>query len=132
MASRFKSIYEALSFFTSVVIPPLIVVVFFGMMTRKFNSKCAIVTLLLGLTAVVVSTKFPILIKPISHGVDISGGYSYMRSLFGLLVSAIIALVMIGAVGGEDKPSIDGMTVDSLDTAFFTFKGWKTKFQEGR
>ena len=129
IASRFKSIYEALSFFTSVVIPPLIVVVFFGMMTRRFNSKCAIGTLVLGLTAVVVSTKFPILIQPISHGVDISGGYSYMRSLFGLLVSAAIALLLMLSVGGEDKESIDGMTIDSLDTALFTFKGGRPRFE---
>ena len=129
VASRFKSIYEALSFFTSVVIPPLIVVVFFGMMTRKFNSKCAIGTLVLGLTAVVVSTKLPILIQPISHGVDISGGYSYMRSLFGLLVSSIIAIVLMLAVGGEEDGKLHGTTVDTLDQALTKFKGGEPSFE---
>ena len=33
------------------------------------------------------------------------------------------------SVGGEDKESIDGMTIDSLDTALFTFKGGRPRFE---
>ena len=129
VAQKFESIYQALSYFTSVFIPPLIIVVLFGIMTRKFNSKCAIGTLVLGLTAVILSTKFPVLIKPISHGVDMAGGYSYMRSLFGLVASGIVAVILMFTIGGEEEGRIAGMTVDTLDKAIEKFKGGKPNFE---
>lgn len=128
--NQFTSIYQALSHFTSILIPPLIVVVIFGLFVRKFSATGAFWTLLLGGLMVQLSVKFPQLITPIAHGVDPSENYSFMRSLFGLLVTAIIATIMTFAAPERDQEKLAGLTAYDMDTALFRFKGSKPNFEK--
>ncbi|MCU0960426.1 MAG: sodium/solute symporter [Pirellulaceae bacterium] len=85
----FGSIYEALTHFNAVVVPPMIVVIVLGVVWKRFTSTAAFWTLLLGCAALVVSLFVPALVAPLAHGepIDVSDPtwrhYSYMRSLFG-------------------------------------------------
>ena len=127
---KFKTIYQALSFGTSLIIPPLIVVLLFGILTKRYNSKCAIGTLLFGGATLAISVVYPSIITPVAHGVDPSGGYSYMRGLFGLLTSGAAGLVLLTFVGGqEEEGKLQGLTVHSLGLAMERFKGKAPNFK---
>ncbi|MBL6990586.1 MAG: sodium:solute symporter family protein [Bacteriovoracaceae bacterium] len=91
---QFGSIYRALSHFTSMVIPPLIIVMLMGMFTKKFSAKAALITLIAGAFALLISLIFPAVIKPFAHGVH-SDNFSFMRSFYGLVSSGIIALICL-------------------------------------
>ena len=96
VGTHFETIYQALSMFTSLVIPPLAVVIFLAVTTHHFTARPAFWTLVLGSAAMVVSLVWPQLIRPLSHGVDPSGGFPYLRSLYGLIVSLTIAAWLWG------------------------------------
>jgi len=128
--SRFDSIYKALSHFTSIVIPPLIIVVMFGIMTKRFNSKCAVGTLVVGGLALVFSMFVPDVIVPVAHGVeDPKQEYSYMRALFGLLSSGGAALIFLFFFGGEEEGKTSGLTIHRMSDAMFRFKGGHPNFE---
>jgi solute:Na+ symporter, SSS family len=128
--SKFESIYKALSHFTSIVIPPLIIVVMFGIMTKRFNSKCAVGTLVVGGLALIFSMFVPDVIVPVAHGVDDPNKeYSYMRALFGLLTSGGAALVFLFMYGKEEEGKTSGLTIHKLDDALHQFKGGKPCFK---
>ncbi len=91
VGTRFETIYQALSMFTSLVIPPLVVVIFLAVTTHRFTARAAFWTLVLGSAAMVVSLVWPEVIRPFSHGVDPSAGFPYLRGLFGLIASLVIA-----------------------------------------
>lgn len=127
---RFESIYQALSYMTSMVIPPLIIVVMFGMLSKRFNSACALATLTLGGGGILASIFFPVLIIPVAHGVqDPDMKFAYMRALFGLLLSGAVAVVSLLAVGGEEEDKTSGLTVHRLTDALHRFKGGAPNFK---
>ena len=90
----FDSVFEAISFFTSMVIPPLILVILGGLLLPKFNAFCALWTLILGSIAMALSIIFPELVTPLAHGIQQAEGtpYKYIRSFYGVFVSTFIAL----------------------------------------
>ena len=126
---KFKTIYQALSFGTSLIIPPLIIVLLFGILSKRFNSTCAIGTLLFGGATLAVSVVYPGIITPVAHGVDPSGGYSYMRGLFGLLTSGAAGFVLLMFAGGQEEDKLHGLTVHSLGHAMERFKGKAPNFK---
>lgn len=128
--NQFASIYQALSHFTSILIPPLIIVVIFGVFVRKFSATGALWTLILGGVAVQMSVWFPQLITPIAHGVDPSENYSFMRALYGLLSTSIIATIMTFLAPERDMEKLAGLTAYDLDTALFRFKGSDPNFEK--
>lgn len=127
--NSFSSIYQALSYMTSFVIPPLIVVVLFGVLTKRFNTTCALGTLILGAGAIVLSTFFPQMIVPVAHGVvDPEMKFAYMRALFGLLASGAAATAFLIFAGGEEEGKTSGLTVHKLGDALHKFKGGQPSF----
>ncbi len=130
--NTFNSIYQALSYFTSVVMPPLVVVVIFALFSRRFNGKAAYWTLIGGAVFTSLSIKYKFLITPIAHGVDPSGGYGYMRALFGLLVTTVIAVITIGVWGEPpSEAQLKGYSAFDLLSALRRFKGGEPDFRRG-
>jgi SSS family solute:Na+ symporter len=120
---RFESIYQALSHFTSVVLPPLVIVVLFGLLVPKFSAKAAYWTLFGGAAAMVASMIFPVLVSPVAHGVDPSGGYSFMRALYGLLAALAVGLVAHKVFPKKEVVDEPGLTIFDLEAAQREFKG---------
>ncbi len=91
---KFDSIYQALSFATSALNPPLIVVICLGMCWRKFSARAAFWTMVIGDLAMVASVARPALVLPFGHGTLPDNGFPYLRALFGLVASALVASVV--------------------------------------
>ena len=119
---RFDSIYQALSHFTSVVLPPLVIVVLLGLLIPSFSARAAYWTLFGGGACMVASMIFPVLVQPVAHGVDPSGGFSFMRALFGLLASLAVGLIT-HVVFAKGQPREAGLTIFDVDSAQREFKG---------
>jgi len=125
--SYWETIYQALSMFTSLIIPPLVIVVCLGITWRRFSARAAFWTLVLGSAAMVASLVWPILIVPFSHGVDPSMGFPFLRGLYGLVVCGVIAVAIAwgeiklasNVVAGEGT----GLDLSSLEAARIAFKG---------
>lgn len=92
--SRFDSIYQAISYFTSAISPPLVVVIVLAVTWRRFSARGAFWTLVLGSAAMLASMHKPALIYPLGHGEGPETGYPYLRALFGLVVSAPLAVLI--------------------------------------
>ncbi len=92
---RFKSIYVAHGAFTAAISPPIIVVIVFAVVWKRFSAMAAFLTLVLGGALMFVSLMFPDSIKPLAyiHGMDPGTGYNYMRALYGFILCSIIAVV---------------------------------------
>ncbi len=129
---RFDSIYQALSNFTSAILPPLVVVVFLAMLTRRFTARAAFWTLVLGSAAIALSMIEPRVIVPFAHGsppFEPPGNppgfeqFSYMRALFGLVSSSLIAVAFILFDGSPSAKPLSGLLISTLDEARQRFKG---------
>ncbi len=122
---QFESMYQALSHFTSITTPPLLVVIVAACTWQRFNSRAAFWTLILGSAAILLSLFFPMIITPIAHGVPgpPEGEYSYMRGLFGLLVSGGIAVALTLS---DRRPAVKpagGLTLATIPEAATAYKG---------
>jgi hypothetical protein len=120
--TRFDSIYQALSGFTSTVAPPLVVATVLGAVWPRFNSRSAFWSVVIGFTALVLSQFFPQLIRPVSHGIPADNGYAYIRSLFGLLATLLPATTITLLSRSEASSRNDGLVMQSLDHARHRFK----------
>ena len=128
----FASIYQALSFFTSLIIPPLVVVILLGITWRRFTARAAFWTLVLGSAAMVISVWWPEIVEPFAHGASAERGYPYMRGLFGLVISLTAALgftwldIFVFKRSETDRgESHEGLLIGTIDQARAMFKGGK-------
>ena len=125
----FGSIYEALTHFNAIVVPPMVVVIVLGAVWKRFTPAAAFWTLILGSAALFLSLFVPSLIKPLAHGepIDLSDPtwrhYSYMRSLFGLVVSGVVGVTITLLTRPKAAASISGLVMSSIGEATQRFKG---------
>jgi SSS family solute:Na+ symporter len=121
--NQFESMYQALSHFTSIVTPPLVVVIFLACVWPRFGPRAAFWTLIIGSAAILLSLFVPAVITPFAHGVPgpPEGEYSYMRSLFGLLASGAAAVIL--TLTGRRAAPPPGLTMSSLRAATARYKG---------
>jgi SSS family solute:Na+ symporter len=125
----FGSIYEALTHFNAVVVPPMVVVIVLGVIWKRFTPAAAYWTLVLGAAALLVSLFVPALITPFAHGEPIDSSdptwrqYSYMRSLFGLVVSGAIGVTLTFLTKPKPDGELTGLVISSIPDAMRRFKG---------
>ena len=125
----FGSIYEALTHFNAVVVPPLVVVIVLGAVWKRFTPAAAFWTLVLGCAALVVSLFVPALIAPLAHGEPVDPAdptwrhYSYMRSLFGLTVSGVLGVTISLCTRPKPEGELSGLVMSSIHEAMRRFKG---------
>ncbi|MBL6990582.1 MAG: hypothetical protein ISR65_12425 [Bacteriovoracaceae bacterium] len=125
---QFNSIFRALTHFTAMVMPPLVVVTLVSIFFKKFSSRGAFWTLIIGSAALLLSVFFPVLVKPIAQGIQ-SESFSMMRSLFGAIVSAIVAMIFL--IFNQDKDTLEkdltGLTMHTIDEAAIQYSGGSAK-----
>ena len=120
---QFQSIYQALSYFTGSVTPPLVVVILLGLTWGKFSARAAFWSLLLGSGAMLFSIFVPSVITPFSHGVSPDEGFTYLRSCYGVFVTLGFA-VGINFLDSDVRSSDqEGLTLSSVKRAMEAFKG---------
>jgi SSS family solute:Na+ symporter len=130
--ASFKSIYVAHGSFTASITPPMVVTIVLGAYWKKFTPSAAFWTLFGGTVMVVLSIAWPMLIAPFSHGVNPSGGFKYMRALYGLATSGVIAVVVSIFTRSKSGRAIEGLVVGTLDKAKEKYKGAPANEVEGR
>jgi SSS family solute:Na+ symporter len=130
--ASFKSIYVAHGSFTASITPPMVVTIVLGAYWKKFTPSAAFWTLFGGTLLVALSIVWPVLIAPFSHGVDPSGGFKYMRALYGLATSGAIALGVTMFTRVKSGKAIEGLVVGTLDKAKEKYKGAPANEVEGQ
>ncbi len=92
----FKGIYQAHAAFTAAITPPMVVAIMLGAFWKRYTAAGAFWTLTGGFAAMLASMAFPVVIVPFSQGMEAGGAhfqaYTYMRALYGLIVSSGIGL----------------------------------------
>ncbi|HWP59612.1 MAG TPA: sodium/solute symporter [Candidatus Acidoferrales bacterium] len=121
--AQFASIYQALSYFTAIVTPPMVIVICLGAVWRRFSPAAAFWTLLLGSAALLASLFVPELITPLAHGEPASSGHAYMRSLFGLVVALALAILITLLSRPKPEHEIAGLVLPTVGAAKRAFKG---------
>ena len=130
--ASFRSIYVAHGAFTASVTPPLVVTIVLASYWKRFTPKAAFWTLLGGSILVALSLIWPVFITPFSFGVDPTGGFKYMRALYGLVGSLIIGVCVSLFSQARPGREIQGLVVGTLDTAKRIFKGGEANEREGK
>lgn len=130
--ASFKSIYVAHGSFTASITPPMVVTIVLGAYWRKFTPAAAFWTLFGGTLMVVLSIAWPVLVTPFAHGVDPSGGFKYMRALYGLAASGVIAVLVSRFTRAHPEKRIEGLVVGTLDKTKEKYKGAPVNEVEGQ
>ncbi|MGB6867849.1 MAG: sodium/solute symporter [Candidatus Aminicenantaceae bacterium] len=130
--ASFKSIYVAHGSFTASITPPMVVTIVLGAYWKKFTPSAAFWTLFGGTMMVALSIAWPVLITPFAHGVDPSGGFKYMRALYGLAASGAIAVLVSCFTRTQSEKSVEGLVVGTLDKAKEKYKGAPANEIEGK
>ena len=129
--ASFNSIYVAHGAFTASITPAMVVAIVLAMYWKRFSATAAFWTLLGGSILVALSIFFPLLITPFSHGVDPAGGFKYMRALYGLAGSGLIAILVTLFTKGRRESELEGLVVGTLWKAKETYKGGKPNEKDG-
>lgn len=122
--ASFKSIYEAHAAFTAAITPPLIVAIILGITWKRFTPKAAFITLLGGVIVMSFSIAWPGIIGVLHLDQGVAPeGYKYMRALYGIVVSFVIAIAASLFTKPKSEESIQGLWIGSLQKAKEIFKG---------
>ncbi len=125
----FGSIYEALTHFNAIVVPPMVVVIVFGAVWKRFTPAAAFWTLILGAGALLVSLFVPDLITPLAHGEPVLATdppwkhHSFMRSLFGLSVSTVLGIGITLFTRPKPVGELAGLVMSTIAEGKRNFKG---------
>jgi solute:Na+ symporter, SSS family len=125
---RVNNPYLAHAIFTAAISPPIIVTIILGITWKKFSARAALITMIAGAIIMLASFAYPHLMKPITdlhHMAANPKVYGYMRDLFGVLLSAAVAVAatFIWPNTAADEQRISGFWLGSLQTAKRLFKG---------
>jgi SSS family solute:Na+ symporter len=127
--AQFRTIYQALTTFTALVTPPMVVVICLGATWKRFTPAAAFWTLILGSAALFVSLFVPDVITPLAHGAAVDTSkptwehHSYMRSLFGLAVCTVLGVGITLFTRPKPASEIPGLTMGTLAEGKRLFKG---------
>jgi len=130
--ASFQSIYLAHGSFTASITPPMVITILLGAYWKRFTSSAAFWTLVGGSSIVALSLFWPVLVGPFSHGVDPSGGFKYMRALYGLAGSLAIGVIVTYLTKAKSREKIRGLVAGTLGDAMVSFKGSPINEREGK
>ena len=129
---QFKSIYLAHGTFIAAVTPPMVVTIVFGILWKRYTTKAATYTLILGSIAMLISIKWPVVLAFLSHGVA-PEGLQYLRALYGLLVCTAVSIGVTVLSKEKELSNIPGLVVDTIHEGKVLFKGGEPDdFDEGK
>ena len=108
------------------IVPPVVASALLGIFWSRYDARSAVIAMISGAVITFLTGVFPqpvIWLRSIfmgSHG----GDPIYFRALFGIMMTVLVgvSLVLCRRSKVNDK-NIEGLTVDTLDKALFSFKG---------
>ena len=135
--AQFATIYEAHAAMTAAVTPPLVVALMLAVFWRRFTAAAALCTIVGGLAAITFSVFVPEVITPLAHGVPMDADfreagdgllagarqYTFMRALFGLVVSAVIGVAVTLFTQPEPPEKQRGLVWGTIADAIAYYKG---------
>ena len=129
----FGSIYSAHGAFTAAITPPLVITLLLGVFWKRFSTKAALITMLLGLTIIFWSILQPEIITPFAHGVPLKEAkegflagkdqYKFMRGFFGMSVCLSIGLITGYLYPNTNQDNIKGLVWGTIKDAIRNYKG---------
>ena len=136
----FKDMYVAHANFVATVTPPMVVAIILGVCWKRFTRTAALATLAGGAVCMVLTyVKAPAgdgmtigewLIHWVGHGIE-PKGFTYMRSLYGIVVCSVIGIVVTLFTKPEPAARIDGLVIGSIRRAKELFKGSEPNEEPG-
>jgi len=128
----FKDMYVAHANFVATVTPPMVVAIILGVCWKRFTRAAAFATLAGGAACMVLTyVRVPVgggltlgqwLISWVGQGIE-PKGFTYMRSLYGIVVCSAIGIVVTLFTKPEPEAKLEGLVIGSIRRAKELFKG---------
>ena len=119
------------------IIPPVVTTVFIALFWRRFDALSAILAMVIGGTATVLTGIFPeplIWLREFFMGAE-SGDPIYFRAVFGVILTTVIGVVTCLCRSSSSRiraQETQGLTADTLDIAMRFFKGGTPNLEIGK
>lgn len=116
-----------------IIIPAIVTTIFLGAFWRGMTATAACVAMIFGSGITVATVWFPEVIDGLAWFVSgpENGVYIYIRSLFGMVATAIIGITVSLFTQPKTKDELVGLTIDSIDQSITRYKGGKPNFEVG-
>jgi len=125
------TIYEAHSMFTAAVTPPVVVVVFLGILWKRYSPAAAFATIAGGSLLVGLSFVWPdALVGPFDFGMG-PESYSFMRALFGLLAAGAVGVVVTAFTRPKPAAELKGLVAGTQADGMREYKGGEPNRRPG-
>ena len=125
--SKYGTIYEAHGAFHSVVTPPMVTVIFLGIFWRRFSSRAAVLTFILGGIFILLGIEYPkTFVQPFSHGIEFveEKPWSYIRALYNVFACVSIGIIVtLFTKPPKNYDRIKGLTIWTIKDGPQYFKG---------
>ena len=125
--SKYGTIYEAHGAFHSVVTPPMVTVIFLGIFWKRFSSRAAVLTFVLGAIFIMLGIEYPkTFVQPFSHGIEFveAKPWSYIRALYNVVACVSIGIIVtLCTKPPKDYDRIKGLTIWTIKDGPQYFKG---------
>ena len=125
--SKYGTIYEAHGAFHSVVTPPMVTVIFLGIFWKRFSSRAAVLTFVLGAIFILLGIEYPkIFVQPFSHGIEFveEKPWSYIRALYNVFACVSIGIIVtLFTKPPKNYDKIKGLTIWTIKDGPQYFKG---------
>lgn len=119
-----------------IIIPAIVSTLFVGVFWKSMTSTAAIVAMLLGSSASLLSLAYPSILDPVAAfiGADYepNGAYIYVRAVFGIAFTVSLCFLVSLFTKPKDEQEIEGLTVWSIAKAYDSYKGAKANFRKGK
>jgi SSS family solute:Na+ symporter len=117
------TIYGAHGMFTAAVTPPIVIAILLGITWKRYTSAAAFMTITGGALLIALSFIWPdVLVGPFDFGMG-PDSYKFMRALFGLVVSGILAVGVTCLTKAKAVEKIKGLVAGTQLDAMRRFKG---------
>lgn len=117
------TIYGAHGMFTAAVTPPIVMAIFFGITWKRYTPAAAFMTITGGALLIALSFIWPdVLVGPFDFGMG-PDSYKFMRALFGLVVSCVLAVGVTCLTKPKAIEKIKGLVAGTQLEAMRRFKG---------
>ena len=125
--SKYGTIYEAHGAFHSVVTPPMVTVIFLGIFWKRFSSRAAVLTFVVGAIFILLGIEYPkTFVQPFSHGIEFveEKPWSYIRALYNVFACVSIGIIVtLFTKPPKNYDKIKGLTIWTIKDGPQYFKG---------
>ena len=125
--SKYGTIYEAHGAFHSVVTPPMVTVIFLGIFWKRFSSRAAVLTFVVGAIFILLGIEYPkTFVQPFSHGIEFveAQPWSYIRALYNVFACVSIGIIAtLFTKPPKNYDRIKGLTIWTIKDGPQYFKG---------